>query len=559
MARRFSYRWFGLMLLLCFYLPVFLAQTVTPQQQQRICDRHHVGNQRCQLLVLEFTGQDLLPTNIATDLDNPFQQTDAFVSKVAPKAILLQLSGDLKAKAEQEAQVALQTISTSAATTQVGAAPSANGSTNLVTKPTVTDFISLAAESGAFTDTLNGTTMTIQANALGLTKYFANLPVFERWESKYADALQPLTFTVTLNVAQSGASAATPTGSANSATPPSIASVLLPANNASFSSFAANYAVYRPYNPQDKKFLDRWKAAVASNQAALDSATKTIAANIKKLFPQTIIESVQTQLSAKLSDWHKAGADAERAGNFEAFVSAYSIYEDAFADAVLSSSPDAPKNLLSLQQAIDAFHDAVYKVLFDARGTPLATISYLYSTPVGKPATHKATVVLSYLFQGKSDQKRTFLSGAQLSGNFTASVYATLPAGAKYGRLRDVQFSGEFDKPFGGTLAEPRATWSLAGYGQYQYDPTVLNITQGNLAPGTNIVLPGNAQVLLGTAGWLGVAQGKVVFNLRKGLSIPVALKWSNKTNLLKGSDIRGQVGLSYDLAALSKLITGNN
>jgi hypothetical protein len=164
--------------------------------------------------------------------------------------------------------------------------------------------------------------------------------------------------------------------------------------------------------------------------------------------------------------------------------------------------------------------------------------------------------VLSYLFKGDDPKKRTPLTGAQLTANFATSIYATVPAGAAYGRLRDFQLSGEFDKPFGGTPDEPRGTWSLAGYGQYQYDPTVLKITAGNLVPGTNIGLPGDAQVLLGTAGWLGVAQGKLVINLKKGLNIPVAVKWSNKTDFLKGSDVRGQVGLSYDLSALSKLIS---
>lgn len=154
---------------------------------------------------------------------------------------------------------------------------------------------------------------------------------------------------------------------------------------------------------------------------------------------------------------------------------------------------------------------------------------------------------------------RTFFSGAELTGNFTASLYAKVPTGATYGRFRDVQASAEFDKPFGGTIAEPRGIFSLAGYGQYQYDPTVLNITQGNLVPGTNISLPSNAQVLLGTKGWICVAQGKIVFNLSKGLSIPVALKWSNKTDLLKGSDVSGQLGLSYDLSALSKLVSSKD
>jgi hypothetical protein len=416
----------------------------------------------------------------------------------------------------------------------------------------------LASESGAFTDTINGPTATIQANALGLTKYFDNQAVFERWESRYADFIQPLTFTVTLNVAQTGSSTTTTTGSANAATPTSISSVLLPTNNASFSSFGANYSVYRPYNPQDPKFLDSWSKALAKNQSALQDATRNIASDVNKLFTTDVKNSLFTQMGTALNGWHSAAVNAEGTGNFEALVSAYSVYLDAFAEAVLAT-PNAPKNVLTLSQAIDAFNQIVYDVLNDARGTPLATLSYLYSSSQDKPATHSFTAALSYLFKGDDPKRRTPLTGAQVTANFTTSIYASLPAGAAYGRLRDLQLSGEFDKPFGGTPDEPRGTWSFAGYGQYQYDPTVLNITAGNLVPGTNIPLPSDAQVLLGTAGWLGVAQGKLVINLKKGLNIPVALKWSNKTDLLKGSDVRGQVGISYDLSALSKLISGNS
>ncbi len=210
------------------------------------------------------------------------------------------------------------------------------------------------------------------------------------------------------------------------------------------------------------------------------------------------------------------------------------------------SRPDAPKNVLALSKAILAFEETAVTIFNQARGTPLASISYLYSTPAQKPSTNDFTVVVSELFRG----------GAQLTGNFTASVYASVPSGAKYGRLRDVQLSAELDKPFGGSTTSPRGTFSIAGYGQYQSDPTVLNINAGNIAPGTNITLPSSAQVLLGTSGWLGVVQGKVAFNLSKGVTLPVALKWSNKTDLVRGNDVRGQVGLDYDLSALGKLIT---
>jgi hypothetical protein len=83
----------------------------------------------------------------------------------------------------------------------------------------------------------------------------------------------------------------------------------------------------------------------------------------------------------------------------------------------------------------------------------------------------------------------------------------------------------------------------------------VLNITAGNLAPGTNISLPSNAQVLLGVPGWLEVAQAKLVFNIGKGASVPIAFKWSSQTDLVQQGDWKGQFGLTYDLTALSSLL----
>jgi hypothetical protein len=556
MVQRFAYRLPGLLLLLC-CVPGAIAQS---DAQKLICDRHHETLQ-CQKLYIEFSLQQLIFKGQKSALeDNPIGDVGTLAQRLAPRAIQRQFSLQLGADAKQ---TALQTISTNAATNQNGGAPTASGSTNLVSKPTTTDFISMAAESGAFIDTLNGTTMTIQANGLGLTKYFSNQPVFHRWESKYADLIQPLTFAVTLNVAQSGSTMAPTAGSANATTPPSIASVLLPTNNTSFSSFGVNYAVYRPYNPQDKNFRKDWDAALNANQSALTAATSVIQQKAEAISKQ--VEASEQQTAQQKSKFHKAAIEAETALNahkgnpdqsFDKFVAAYEEYDNAFMDALLASAPDAPKQVLELGNAVDAFRDAVYTVLDKARGKPLATLSYLYSSPQDKPATHSFTAVISYLFKGDDPKRRTALTGAQLTANFTTAIYASLPAGVTYGRLRDFQLSGEFDKPFGGTPDEPRGTWSLAGYGQYQYDPTVLNITAGNLVPGTNIPLPGDAQVLLGTAGWLGVAQGKLTINLKKGLSIPVAVKWSNKTDLLKGNDVRGQVGLSYDLSALSKLIS---
>jgi len=534
------------------------APAQTPDDAQKTICRQQNQGAICGALVLEFSGRKALEgENPTLPLDNPMMDTGAVTGKLAPRALESQFSTGLKNLSVQALQAAIQTVSTTGSVTQVGSSASSSGSTNLVAKPTVSDFLSLASESGAFTDTANGSSMTLQANVLGLSKYFSSVPVFQRVSSRVADAVQPLTVGVTMNVAQASVSSASTSGTANAATPSSIAAVFVPSNNTSFSGITVSYAIYRKYSPQDKNFQTKWADALNTNQAALTAASSSVAAAVNKLTPPDVVQQMMDKLTVQIAKWHTDGATAERAGDFDGFVKAYTVYQEAVLSLIMEGK-DAPADVLTLKQAEDAFTAATYTVLDAARGKPLATLSYSYSTPAQTPPVHQAAAAVSYVFVGKPNLKTgtgSFSSGIQITGNFTASIYANLPTGAAYGRFRDVQLSSEIDKPFGGTLAAPRGVVSFAGYGQYQYDPTVLNISSGNLAPGTNITLPSNAQVLLGTSGWLGVVQGKVVFNLTKGLSLPIAIKWSNKTDLLQGNDVRGQFGLSYDLSALSSLL----
>jgi hypothetical protein len=555
-------------LVLCVSAAAAAAQ-VPSKQQSAICQLHNQNDATCRSLLYQFVSKQPdwqamyksgVWTTPFTSLDGILGDTKAAVSQeLGPRALELAITSALKTQGSQALQAALQTVSTGAAVTQVGASPTAGGSTNLVSKPTITDLISLASESGAFTDTSNGSSMTVQTNALGLAKFMTNTPVFQRISSSAADWIQPLNFTVTLNVAQASVNSTATTGTANSATPTTIAAVLIPSNNASFSSFAASYTLYRPYSPQSKTFQGNWQTALKSNQAALDTATLAIASAMDKLAPADLVQKM-SDMQPQIIAWHKAGAAAVDANDFNAFAAAYATYEDSMVSEILSGD-NAVANVLSLNQAIEAFNAATYTVLDQARGKPLATFSYNYGAAGQMPATHAFTEAVAYVFKGKPNEqtgKGSFGSGAQFTTNFISTIYATVPVGAAYGRLRDLQVSSEFDLPVGGTIAAPRVTFSAAGYGQYQYSPTVLNITSGNLAPGTNITLPSNAQVLLGTSGWLGVVQGKAVINISKTLSVPLAIKWSNRTELLQANDIRGQFGLCYDLSALSSLISGS-
>jgi hypothetical protein len=72
------------------------------------------------------------------------------------------------------------------------------------------------------------------------------------------------------------------------------------------------------------------------------------------------------------------------------------------------------------------------------------------------------------------------------------------------------------------------------------------------MPPGTSITLPQNAQVLLGTKGTTGIAQGKITLKMgNSGVRIPIAVTWASRTELINATDVRGNIGITYDLDSL--------
>ncbi len=539
------------------------------QQDKDVCSKSSISNADCANLALEFyTNKYATTTGLKQSLLDPASVLTPFVVAQRKEAIARVLALDLKngATAKIKIQSALtgtggksliaaalnssaQTLSTKADVNQAGATDNSTASTSLVTKPTTTDLISLAAESGAFTDTVNGNTLTAQANVDGLRRYISGIP-FADLTPTAADVLQHINLTATFTVAQSGDTGVATSGSATSSTP-SIASVILPSNNVSFNSLSASFSLYRKYDPRSKSFLSAWQAALKENASEIATGVGAVELADQKITAARLKAIANPAVVAAQAAWVANAKSDETQNDFAKFVADYVAYCTVFVTALRAADPqNYDSNLLSINTALDSLKEVNDAVLDKARGTPLLSLVYTYSTPPNKPATHEATLSAAYVWKG----------GTQFTGNAAGSWFASIPTGANYGRVQSYQFSGELDQPLGPATTRktaPRATVSFAGYGQYQNSPTVLNITSGNLAPGTNIALPSDAQVLLGTAGRLGVAQAKLTFNASNGLTIPVAFKWSNKTDLLQGSDWKGQFGISYDLSNLPAMLKG--
>jgi hypothetical protein len=446
---------------------------------------------------------------------------------------------------------------------QLGAPSSASGASSLVAKPGTSGLLALAVESGSFTETNSGTAITLSANAGGLDQLITSgNPIQPACSGNCNSFLRNMGIDLAFTAAQTGSSSISTSGQATTTSSSQITSVLVPTSSAKFSSVDVTYNFYS-VNPGSKGFNDKYATVLQKNAAQLatiansftnayaklvastkDNVTKGACAKYPGLTPFAVYQTLRNKYMAKfIAD----AAIEPQSKASSSLIQDFNDYERAYL-ALMQCADLSDFNTLVVNstEALETYATFNQSLINQARGTPLLAIKYLYSRPANQPDTHDFSVIFSY----------GWTSGTQLTFNGAGSIYgAGRPSNANYDRVHDAQLSAELDKTFGST-SNPPAVLSLAGYGQYQPSASVLSINASNLAPNTDITLPANGtQVLVGTAGWLGIVQGKLTLNLAKSISIPLAVKWSNKTELLADTDWRGQIGISYDFSSLVNAI----
>ena len=214
------------------------------------------------------------------------------------------------------------------------------------------------------------------------------------------------------------------------------------------------------------------------------------------------------------------------------------------ASAILLKNSSLASDISIAMQARAVYHDAWYSTLDQVVGH-LISFEYSYNRALSQPETHNVKAIYAYNFK----------TLGMLTFNGAVSFYGgTIPPAAKYGRFYYGQASTEYDQTLTGKGKSIQTQLSLAGYWQYQPNPSVLNIPAGTVAPGTGIPLPNGTQEFVGTAGSLWVTQAKITIKGAGGINIPIGVSWSNKTDLLQGSRVGAQVGIDYNFSSLGNL-----
>ena len=446
---------------------------------------------------------------------------------------------------------------------QVSAQPKSTGSTSLVSKAGGASILAFAVDAGALTQSVSGTTSTVSGNLEGIGSLLLGqspISLDPNHESLLRKVAGEVNLLATFALNQPSSKTTTSTQPVTGGTPPAGTQVNIPSNVGKLTGITAQFTIHNPFNPHSAAFRSSWTAAVPQMQAAANSVLQATNPVVLAL-----------DCSACQSDWTDAQAALLKAASksdatIESRQQAVADAFDQYVNQVLFDARKADSTFDSdFTDAVKATatYQAVSKQALDNALGNLFTFEYDFAQPTNQPETHDFKLVYGYAMTSASAINSLLTAGNGAKSLFTVnldvSIYGgAVPASGSYGRLHYGQASAEFDRPFAGSPAGKQAVFSLAGYWQYQPNPSVLTITQSNVAPGTSIDVP--TQVLVGTAGSLWVTQAKITIgNGKSGVNVPIGVKWSNKTDLLSGNKIGAQVGINYDFSSLSSLFGGGN
>ena len=127
-----------------------------------------------------------------------------------------------------------------------------------------------------------------------------------------------------------------------------------------------------------------------------------------------------------------------------------------------------------------------------------------------------------------------------------ASVFNSKPQGVVSNLLRDLQVSALLDVPVN-TSVTKIGNVVLSFSGKYERIPkNAIPLSTGSASTTTDAALKGD----------LLIGQAKLTFPVKgSGVKIPLSFSVANRTELIKERDVRGNIGITFDLDTIvSKL-----
>jgi hypothetical protein len=414
---------------------------------------------------------------------------------------------------------------------QVGASDSSAGTTSLVSKG-VGAIVGVALESGSISRSTSGNTTTVTINSGQAANFLSagNISPCALIEPSCGlgrKFLTALTIATNFNVSQANTST-------SSTAAQDALSALVGSNTPAFSGASARL----DFNARKKDVtLDQLMGAYRDKSYLEAAAAYAAAVNDlsnKVVNDQKYLDALQ----GAMVQLQKADSDGAVNGILQTLkVSIANLIRDNAADTT------AFQLFASTQNTYRGARDL-------ALGTVLnkwtGSFEYDFNRLPSQPDQSDFKVIYSYRGDARSSDRIL-----QISANAAATIYDSLE-GSTTSRVRSAQAAFQVDYTAASAASKVQAAITGGYYFQYMIANGLLTLPASAFAPGTAIPLPGNASELLNTTGPIHIGQGKITLSLKgTSVNIPLALTFSNRTDLIKASRVGGNFGITYDFNSL--------
>jgi hypothetical protein len=434
---------------------------------------------------------------------------------------------------------------------QAGSNPGTGGTTNLVAKGTTSRILSVAAEYGALTESVNRQIVTVQGSLDGipaalvrqqLVRYCPNGSEPEKnnpcVHQGAFEALRRISYSVSFDTSANAQQVtATPGAQSQGTAQP----VTFEATGQSITGATLRVIAVNARDDVSKAFQTKWNEKLKTL-----AATAPLRAASAAVIPSTNALLKEVESTNAYKKWQSDTIAAMSAATSPQQVDEIWLRQAIALGAALRV--ETP----SVFDIVDAFASALSRFRFEQQdfvdglaNKPVLTLEYDYKKPTGQPATSTARAIFDKGF------------GASWSVAFNAAVevYDEPPPASIPGatRVRDTQIAIQLQRDLGTLSLLGAAAVSGSYYYQYQNSPSILNVTPGTPLPGVTFIgLPPTATQVFAEKGPLHVAQIRLVLGPgQSGARFPISMTYSNRTELITKPTLRAQIGVSYDFDAV--------
>ncbi len=436
---------------------------------------------------------------------------------------------------------------------QAGAAGAGSGSSSIVSQGAVAKTLSVAAEYGALTQSVAGQVVTVRGNLAGLPSALVRnnvLPYCEYYWSQpgrpavkakdnnpycvdrlLLNVLRRISFGVSFDASRDAqAVAGTATGPAGAAQ-----QVTFTGKKREVQSASGRIQLWNRRDVTSKEFFKAWhdQVGAAMDRVTADLENTTLADDVYHMPAHAawLAESQQRVVAA--------GADRDRI---------IAAIDESYRDLAARVRAGLPQADARIQQAAAAFgrYFQAQDELIDTLATqPVLAFEYANQRPLGQAPVSNFRLIFDLPLTA---QTRVVANGA-------IEIYDSVPdeARGKVKKFRDVQGGVELAHSLGAASIIGPAVLSFAGYYQRQNTPALLEIDPAHPLPGISFTnLPAGAKAVFTQTGNILLLQAKLAIAPGgTGVKVPVAVSYSNRTELIDKPTWRAQVGVAYDFDSL--------